>query len=187
MAAIGGMDADAEHVEGRVAESGRGRDRRCETKRRPARPGDDRPASEPRAACRRPDAEMILGDRDPGVFQCRERAIAVQPGRRDEAIDRPSDDIFQQRPASSDAPGCILARETEELALACGQEASSQAIAGSRMRRLVAMEIAVQENFRAPVRPPAQARCKGRARDDRRVPPVVRHHEHRHPAPDIRR
>ena len=122
----------------------------------------------PRASCcagrRRPHAQMIFGDRNRAIRQRLERAGAVEPGRRDEARDRPADDVLDQRAAVGDSRfACVRSGQAEEFAFAGGHAAArASGRAARRMPHLVAMKEAVEEHLDARVGP-ARAAARRRA------------------------
>src|SRR5205823_819931 len=135
--------------------------------------GNDGAACELPAGCRRPHAHMIFGDSYRAILKRLERFRSVEPGRRDEAIDRSSDHVFEQGPAVRDTSYGVGARKAEEFALSGGHEARPQAIRGAVMACFVAMEEAVKKNLAARIRPLSKTPCKGRACNDRSVSPMI--------------
>src|SRR5205823_1193489 len=117
---------------------------------------------------------MILGDGDRTVLECLERARPIEPRRRDEAVDGPSNNVFEQGSTFFDPCSRSGTRETEEFALAGGHEARAHAIEGAAMLGLVAMAEAVEEYFAPAIRPFTKPRGKGRASNDRGVTPTDR-------------
>ena len=87
MARVGGMDGKPDRGKrGEQPAQGCGGEKRGGfPERRARRPGDDRAAAQDAAARGMPDPQMIFGQFEAGLRQGVARAVAVQPGRRDES------------------------------------------------------------------------------------------------------
>ena len=99
-----------------------------------------------------------------GIAQSRERlerALAVEPGGRDEAGDRPAGDVFDQRPAAPIRAARFGSGQAEEFAFAGGHESGAQPVGGARVPRVVAMEIAVEEHLEPASAQARRRRAKG--------------------------
>src|SRR5260221_10249001 len=106
---------------------------------------------------------MVLCDRNRRLSECFPRSVSVEPGRRDEAIDRSSGHAFDQVSTGGDARFRLGPRQAEELALASGHESCAHAVRRPGILRLVAMSESVQEHLDALLGPCAKPGCKGRA------------------------
>ena len=144
------MDRDAKHALGRVAERGRGGQRRYKTSPGPACPSDDRSTGEIRATRRGPDAPVAFGHRHPAIGQGFQRAWAVQPGWRNEAGDRRACNILDQLASLLDPLSGLGSRETQEFTLARGHDASAQALR-RRVMSLVPVIETVKEHLESSV------------------------------------
>jgi len=133
----------------------------------------------------RPYSEVVLGDGNRTVAQRFHCAWPVQPRRSNEAGDRASGDVLEQASALTDPGGRGGSIKPKELAFARGHEARPQTIAGAGVSDLVAVEESMEEDFESNFRPPPQARGEGRAGSDRRIAPMVRHHQHRDAIADV--
>jgi len=129
---------------------------------------------------------VVFGDRNPAIAKRLDGTFAVEPGRRDEAVDAPADDVFKQCTPFDDAGGSIFARQAEEFAFSRGHIFCAKSVRCGAMPRLVAMEIAVQENFRSRLGPAAKPFGEGGSGNDRSVAPMVGNDEHRHAVADVR-
>ena len=94
MAHIWRMDSDTKHVEWDVAQCRSRRQRGGETQPCSTCPGNHGTASQLFSGCRRPDPEMIFGNRQCELAERLVRSIAVQPGRRDKSRNRFPDNIL---------------------------------------------------------------------------------------------
>lgn len=106
------------------------------------------------------------------------RALAIQPRRRDEAVDPSSDHVLQQRSAFVDAGLRLFSRQAQELAFTSGHEARAEPVSGPARARLVAMEIAVEEYLYSRICPSAQTSGERRLGLDRSFSPMIRHDQH---------
>ena len=130
---------------------------------------------------------MIFGNLDSTFGKGGAGPIAIEPGRSDETIDAPSDHIFEQRSTFGYPAGRILKRETQEFAFSGSHEAGAEAVGLLVVPRLIAMEIAVEEDFDSCIRPVAQARSERRTGNDRSAAPMIGNDQHREPISDERR
>ena len=112
-------------------------------------------------------------------------AVPVKPGRGDEAVDRPADDLFEKLLPFGDASGGLSARQAQELAFARGHELGAYPVCGAGMLGFVPMGEPMKEYLDALIGPAAQARGEGRAGDDRGIAPVVRNDQHRQALTDM--
>ena len=101
---------------------------------------------------------MIFCNRDSTGGKRGAGAFAIEPCRGDETVDSPADHIFEQRPSFRDSAGRVFEREAKELAFSGSHEPGAKAVGFSTMSRLIAVEIAVKEDFASGVRPSAQTR-----------------------------
>ena len=124
---------------------------------------------------------MILGDRNAASFERVRSAGPVQPGRRNETRDRSPEDVLQQRAAVPDPPLGLFPAEPEELALARSHEAATETVSHTRWSRIRRMEVSVEEDLDARVRPTPEPACEYRAWQNWRVVPMIRHDQHRKP------
>ena len=179
------MDADPQDLQRNAPKRCGAGQRRGKAKPGPACPGDDRAARELFSGRRRPDPEMVLGERHCAVFERFDRALAVEPGWSDETVDTPADHAFDEGSSIGDPMRRMVAGKTEELAFARCRIARPNPFAETMMLRFVAMKIAVEEDFQPFVRPSAEARREGRAGNDRRIAPMIGHDEQRQPRSDV--
>ena len=185
MANVGRVDADPEHLQRRMTKRCGCNERGGEAHSRPACPSDHRPARELLPAGRRPDTKMIFGDRDCCGLQRFQRAAAVEPGRRNKTVDRPSGDVLNQGPPGRNPLGSFIVRQAQELAFARSHEARSKAIGLSIVPGKVAMIIAMQEDLDAGLCPATKARRERRTGNDRRIAPMVGNDQHCHSIADM--
>jgi hypothetical protein len=106
--------------------------------------------------------------------------LSVQPCRRHKAIDRATNDIFEQRSALGHACEGIGPRKTKELAFASGHETRPEAIGRSIVIHFIAVVKAVKEDLASRFRPTAQARSERRSGDDWGISPVVGNDQQRY-------
>jgi len=130
---------------------------------------------------------MIFGNRDSTFGEGGPGAFAIEPCRGDETVDAPADHIFEQRSSFRNPAGRILEREAKEFAFSCGHEPGAKPVGLAVMSRLIAVEIAVQEDFDPTIRPGAQTRRERRPGDDRSAAPMVGNNQHREPISNERR
>ncbi len=119
---------------------------------------------------------MILGKLYPGHLERGMRPLPIQPRRRDEARDRPPDNILEQRPPVTDPSFRFRGIKAEKLPFARGHMLRLEARRAG-VRPGVAVEPAVEENLVPAVGQRAQSRRERSAGSDRRLAPMVRHHE----------
>ena len=129
---------------------------------------------------------MILGNRDFALGKRSARALAIKPCRGNETVDAPADHIFDQRSSLSYAAGRIFKREAEELAFSCSHQPCPEAVGLPLVSGLVAVKIAVEEDFNSGIGPGAKPRRERRTRDDRGGAPMVGHDQHREAIADER-
>lgn len=116
---------------------------------------------------------MILGQCETLRPDGSKRAVAIEPGRRDEAGDGAANGILDDGAAVVQAAGGFGLRERQELAFAGGKVARLEAGGG-----IVAMGETVQEHFHPRIGPAAQPGGKRRIAGQRRGAPMVGHHQH---------
>jgi hypothetical protein len=129
---------------------------------------------------------MIFGNRDPALGERSAGTVAIEPCRGDETVDAPADHIFEQGPSLHYPARRILERKAKKFAFSSGHEPGTEAVELSMMSRLIAVEIAVKENFCSGSRPGPQTRRERRPRDDRRAAPMIGNDQHREPIADKR-
>ena len=129
---------------------------------------------------------MVFRDGYVAFSERRERALTVEPGGRDKAVDGAADDVLEQQPAFDDSRARLVAREAQEFAFARRHEPRANPVGAPHVPSLIPMEEAVKEDFRPGFGPAAQARGEGRAGNNWRIAPMVRNDEHRHAIADMR-
>ena len=129
---------------------------------------------------------MILSKRHGVRLERLSRARSVEPSGRNKAIHVASDDVREKLFASCDPLRSLIPREPEELAFTGGHQPGAKAVGWACVGRFVAVEIAMKEHLYAGIPPVPEARREGRPRNDRRIAPVIRHHEHRQSLAHVR-